>query len=594
MIRWFDRFKYNGLFFKMFIIMVVSIIAVSVTSTWTTIRTSERVFMQTFSITNSKIIAQITSSMDAFNYAVVTAANSMQQSGTMRSVLTGVNGDSLESQRANYNMVQQTKRIQSSLEAYEVGIFVTGVNGRSFSTDTSLWRLSEEQMKQHPIVLSTLEEPKQIHYQYDDEERSGTQGMDPTIVVSKALIDRTSDLVYGAVYFAIKEKEFRNFYASFTSLGNDVAVIDGNGVIVSANRNAWLGMESPELLAHAKQMEEQSLASVNVHIMDKDQIVLSRFLPSLGLYVVNLVDKEAAIGQLTDTRTIFFSVLAIVGIALIIVFLISRQLTKSLSRLVKQISTISKYEFDHHVAVNGSYETRQLGQAFNSMMDELQEYVKELVHTQKQQRNAELEALQQQINPHFLYNTLASVKFMVQQGSKEKAAETINALISLLQNAIGNVSETITMSQELVNMRNYVFINHVRYGERIKMNYFVAPDCMGYHVPKLMIQPFIENAFFHGFNRKATGNIYFMASKEADALVCEVVDDGDGFDLAARDKEKLARQKGKRQLFTGIGVKNVHDRIKLLYGDGYGVTVTSEPGEGTRIKIRIPLMSENE
>jgi two-component system sensor histidine kinase YesM len=308
---------------------------------------------------------------------------------------------------------------------------------------------------------------------------------------------------------------------------------------------------------------------------------------------VNLVDKEAAIGQLTDTRAIFFSSIIIVGIALIVVFLISRRLTKSLSRLVKQISTISKYEFDHHVAVNGSYETRQLGQAFNAMMDELQEYVKELVHTQKQQRNAELEALQQQINPHFLYNTLASVKFMVQQGSKEKAAETINALISLLQNAIGNVSETITLSQELVNMRNYVFINHVRYGERIKMNYFVAPDCLGYHVPKLMIQPFIENAFFHGFNRKATGNIYFMAAKEPDALVCEVVDDGDGFDPAAKNEEKLARQKGKRQLFTGIGVRNVHDRIKLLYGDGYGVTVASEPGEGTRIKIRIPLMSEN-
>jgi two-component system sensor histidine kinase YesM len=593
MMRWFDRFKYNGLFIKMFIIMVVSIIAVSVTSTLTTIKTSERVFMQTFSITNSKIIAQITSSMDAFNYALVTAANSMQQSGTMRSVLTEGDADSIQSQRSYYNIVLQTKRIQSSLDAYEVGVIVTGVNGRSFSTDTSLWRLGGEQLKQHPIAVRTLAEPRRIHYQYDDAKRSGIEGAKPTIVVSKALIDRTTDYVYGAVYFAMREREFRRFYGSFTSLGNDVAVIDGSGVIVSANRAERLGSESRELLDYAKRMEEQSLASVNAKIMDKDQIVLSRYLPSLGLYVVNLVDKEAAIGQLTDTRAIFFSVIAIIGVALIIVFLISRQLTKSLTRLVKQISTISKYEFDHHVAVNGSYETRQLGQAFNAMMDELQEYVKELVHTQKQQRNAELEALQQQINPHFLYNTLASVKFMVQQGSKEKAAETINALISLLQNAIGNVSETITLSQELVNMRNYVFINHVRYGERIKMNYFVAPDCMGYHVPKLMIQPFIENAFFHGFNRKATGNIYFMAAKEPDALVCEVVDDGDGFDPAAKNEEKLARRKGKRQLFTGIGVRNVHDRIKLLYGDGYGVTVASEPGEGTRIKIRIPLMSED-
>ncbi|MDQ6420231.1 sensor histidine kinase [Paenibacillus sp. LHD-117] len=589
----FDRFKYNGLFIKMFIIMVVSIIAVSVTSTWTTINTSERVFMQTFSITNSKIIAQITSNMDAFSYAVVMAANSIQQSGSIRGFLTEGDGDSVARSKAYYNMSQQLKRIQSMVDAYEVSIVVTGVNGRSFSTDPTIWPISPEELRGHPITERTLKEPKKIHYQYDDTERSGVAKAEPTIIASKALADRATGRIYGAIYFSIREKEFKRFYESFTSLGNDVAVIDRAGTIVSANRTEWLGQPSLELLQYAERIEQQSLPSVNADIMDKDQIVLSKFLAPFGLYVVNLVDKEAAIGQLTDTRAIVLSVIVIVGVALIVVFLISRRMTKSLTRLVKQISTISKYEFDHHVAVDGSYETRQIGQAFNAMMDELQEYVKELVHTQKQQRNAELEALQQQINPHFLYNTLASVKFMVQQGSKEKAAATINALISLLQNAIGNVSETIPLSQELVNMKNYVFINHVRYGERIKMNYFVAPNCMGYHVPKLIIQPFIENAFFHGFNRKASGNIYFMAAMEPDALVCEVVDDGDGFDMSGREEGQLARPKGKRQLFTGIGVKNVHDRIKLLYGDGYGVTMTSEPSEGTKVKIRIPLLEED-
>ncbi len=93
---------------------------------------------------------------------------------------------------------------------------------------------------------------------------------------------------------------------------------------------------------------------------------------------------------------------------------------------------MAKYDFDHYVTETGSYETRQLAQAFNYMLDELHDYVEKLIQTQNKQRNAELAALQQQINPHFLYNTLASVKFMVQQGNKEKAADTINALISLL------------------------------------------------------------------------------------------------------------------------------------------------------------------
>ncbi|RIX51274.1 sensor histidine kinase [Paenibacillus nanensis] len=587
--RFFDRFKYNGLFVKMFIVMVVSIASVAVITTWTTINTSERVFLETFSITNSKVVEQIKSNMDAYNYAIVIASNNVLQSGSIRGFLTEGDGNSLSQMRAYYNMSQQIKRIHSGLDAYDVSIIVNGVNGRSFATDRTIWPISDKALRSHPITDRTLSEPRKLHYLYDDANVSGNPDVAPTIVASKALLDRTTGKVYGSMYFPIREQEFKRFYESFTSLGNDVAVMSGTGMILSSNRSEWIGQPSEQLLNYAKEIEKKGLPYMDAEMMDKSHVILSTYLQSLDLYVVNVIDKEAAIGQLTDTDAIVLTVMIIVAAALIIVFLISRRLTKSLTRLVKQISTISKYEFDHEVTVGGSYETRQLAQAFNSMLAELQVYVRELLETQKGQRNAELEALQQQINPHFLYNTLASVKFMVQQGSKEKAAETINALISLLQNAIGNVSATITLSQELINLKNYVFINHVRYGERIKMNYFVSPDCMGYHVPKLIIQPFIENAFFHGFNQKSEGNIYFMASKDGDSLVCEVADNGDGFDMGGVDGLPLP-QTSRRQLFAGIGVKNVHDRIKLLYGEQYGVTIASEPGEGTRVKIRLPLI----
>ena len=144
----------------------------------------------------------------------------------------------------------------------------------------------------------------------------------------------------------------------------------------------------------------------------------------------------------------------------------------------------------------------------------------ELIVTQKKQRNAELAALQQQINPHFLYNTLASIKIMVKQGNKEKAAEMINKLIALLQNTIGRISETNTVEQELTNMKNYAFINQARYGEQIRVNYYIAPDCLSYELPKLIIQPFIENAFFHAFNKKTSGfySYYDWAGREYTSL----------------------------------------------------------------------------
>ncbi|MDP4155906.1 MAG: sensor histidine kinase, partial [Bacillota bacterium] len=255
-------------------------------------------------------------------------------------------------------------------------------------------------------------------------------------------------------------------------------------------------------------------------------------------------------------------------------------------RLVKQIENASKNDF-HYVAVAGTYETRQIGQAFNSMLDELHEYVDRLVLAQKKQRNAELEALQQQINPHFLYNTLASIKFMVLQGEKKDADATINALISLLQNTIGNVKETVTVGQELDNLKNYVFINQKRYGSRIKVDYFVDPNCMEYSIPKLILQPFVENSFFHGFNHKPEGSIHILIWQEGSSLICEVVDNGDGMEVGTGGK--LPDTKRKQHLFSGIGVRNVHERIQLIYGDLYGVAISSVVGEGTKIRVTIPI-----
>src|SRR5690606_6087474 len=129
------------------------------------------------------------------------------------------------------------------------------------------------------------------------------------------------------------------------------------------------------------------------------------------------------------------------------------------------------------------------------------------------------------------------------------------------------------------------YINQIRYGERIKVNYFVSPDCLQEKIPKLLIQPFIENAFFHGFNQKQTGFIQILISKKDGFLICEIVDNGDGMIV---DEDHIPQQTNKRQLFSGIGVKNVHERIVLLYGEQYGVEIDSELGKGTHIKVKLP------
>jgi len=485
---------------------------------------------------------------------------------------------------AYFNTGQQLKRIETNLDAYEESIFVMGRNGFSFATDRTYWPITDEELRTSALTSNTFKQPKKLIYQLD-KRNDGTNRQ--FIVASKVLMERINGTVYGSMFFAFDEREFRKFFTSYTGPGNNVFVVDKQGVIVSSNQSKLIGQVPKGLLSYAAKIEKSSDRYIIDTFMGKDQIISMEYLPSFDMYLFNIIDKQKAVGDLIDKKDIVLISMGIVFVALIIILLATRRLTNSLSSLVKQIEDASKHEFHQYVSASGTYETMKIGNAFNSMLDELHLYVDQLVESQKQKRNAELAALQQQINPHFLYNTLTSIKFMVQQGSKEETEATINALISLLQNTIGNVSETNTIGQEVDNLKNYVLINQKRYGNRIKVNYFIAPDCIEYHVPKLILQPFMENSFFHGFNHKPGGYINVLVWKEEHTLICEVVDNGDGMEVSS--EHKLPNTKRKQQMFSGIGVRNVHERIQLIYGEPFGVTITSELGEGTKVRLELPI-----
>ncbi|MFC0469198.1 sensor histidine kinase [Halalkalibacter kiskunsagensis] len=580
------RLKYSGMFSIMFLITVISIISVTVIITWTTVRMSENFFVETFSITNSKVVNQIKESFESFNYSVVSASNNLLQNNTMKRILTE-DYTNAELMRVYYDLNVQMEQIKSTFGAYEVGIMVMGNNGMTYATDhRTFWPITDEELENNVITIATLNEPKWLKYHSYNHKGESVLMEDNYIVASRAFMERMSGNINGVMYFAIKESEFRQFYTGFTSPGNDVFVLNNSSVIVSSNRTELIGEEAEDLLGYAVRLAQESEDHINANFMGDDYIVLSQYLPNYDMYLLNLIDKKTAIGNFIDKKAIFLISMGIVFIALIIVFFISRKMTNSLSNLVKQIENVPKQQFHQYVSVSGMYETKQIGNAFNDMLDELHEYVDQLVLSQKQKRKAELAALQQQINPHFLYNTLASIKFMVQQGDKDDSAKTINALISLLQNTIGQVSETITVNQELDNLKNYVFINQKRYGNRIKVHYFVDPNCVDYRIPKLILQPFVENSFFHAFNHKVEGYINVLIWQEGDMLICEIADNGDGMEVS--NESKLPNTKRNQQLFSGIGVRNVHDRIQIIYGEPYSVTITSELGEGTKVRITLP------
>lgn len=584
-----DKLKYHDLFIKMFSIMLISIIAVAL-STWIVMfRMSEQVFIDTFSITNSKIMTQIKTSMENMNYAVSMTASNANTSGEIRRFLTSSQYTTIEELNSHYKVTQEMRRIQSTLATYPIAMVITGINGNRHATDTTIWPPTYKGLQEHSITKQTLTEPRKLHYQLDESTIDGKKNSEAVVVASKALVEQVSGDFYGVLYFAMKEAEFRKNYAGFTTKGNDVLLINSDGVVISSNLSERLGTKELELLNYAQLIDKQEDEYLNVEWNNRQHMILSAYMPNYDLYLVNLIDKRYVLSQMLNVKTVALLCVAIVIVSLIIVFIMSRRITRSLTLLARQMSRVTKSNFGNYITVKGSNEIVEVGKAYNLMLDELNEYIAELLKTQKEQRNAELSALQMQINPHFLYNTLASVKILVQQGNREKASATINALIELLQNTIGNASETITVEQELINLKNYVYINHVRYGESIHVSYFIDEQCHRAQLPKLIIQPFIENAFFHAFQGRSDGYIYVMISRNGGNLVCEVVDNGVGFEPIKLDQH--IKSETSSHFFSGIGIRNVNDRIELLYGGSYGVNINSSTGKGTHITITIPFIS---
>lgn len=564
--------------------MVISIVAVSLLITFSSIRMSSNLFMDTFSISNTKALEQIETQFESYSFAIVSATNEVQNNGTIKKVLTQENQNAIETSKSYHDISWQIERIYPTVESYDANMIVLGKNERLYNMNYSNWPVSWEVLRNHPITQYTMNQPNTLLYQYMP---STSFNDEPMIVATKALMERSTGEIYGVLYFPIREAQLKEFYEGYTSMESELLLVDETGKIVSSNKEKMIGNESIDVLTLAKEVESEEMEFKDVHVFDKDYMLMSQYLPTYNMYLVNLVDKDAVLNNLVNTKEILLISLGIVLLAVIIVFIISRRMTNSISRLVKQISTMAKHDFNVPVAETGGYEAKKIANAFNYMLNELQEYVDLVVLAQQKQRSAELMALQHQINPHFIYNTLASVKFMIQQGKKEKATDMIHALISLLQNALSNVDQTITVEQEITDLKNYVLINQSRYGDGIKVNFFISPDCLDFQLPKLILQPFIENAFFHAFNEKKEGFVQILVSQKGDNLLCEIVDTGDGMEIKGdHTKEDI---KEKRHLFSGIGIRNVHERIQLLYGEEYGVEISSEKGEGTKVKVELPL-----
>ena len=312
-----------------------------------------------------------------------------------------------------------------------------------------------------------------------------------------------------------------------------------------------------------------------------------------GWTVVNCVRVEELLRKSNKAQSLY--VLVAMGLMIVALFFsrfISRSITQPIQQLCDSMERVQEGDFSvSDIVVESQNEIGSLTKSFNVMTHRIQDLMEQNIREQEAKRKSELKALQSQINPHFLYNTLDSIIWMAEGKKNEEVVLMTASLARLLRQSISNEDEVVSIGQEVEYARGYLTIQKMRYKDKMEFQIEVDPSIL--HIPliKLVLQPVIENAIYHGLKYKESkGLLLVKGFMKNDNAVLQVIDNGVGM-----DEETLAhiyeRHKVNYQS-NGVGVYNVQKRLQLYYGNEYGITYESKKGEGTTATITIPGRQE--
>ncbi len=298
-------------------------------------------------------------------------------------------------------------------------------------------------------------------------------------------------------------------------------------------------------------------------------------------------NKQAQMMYLLVAGVLLLGVIAISSI-------ISREITKPIRQLRDSMSMVEEGRFDKaNVPVTASNEVGSLSKSFNVMTERIHTLMEQNVYEQKQKRKNELKALQAQINPHFLYNTLDSIIWMSEAGRNDEVVLMTSALARLFRQSISNDKEQVTVAEEIEYVRSYLTIQKMRYKDKLEYSIDVSPEINHVMIIKFALQPIVENAIYHGLKYKDTkGNLSIRGYVRGKKAYITIADDGVGMEEAAL--EHIFDETKKEHKSNGVGVPNVQKRLKLYYGQEYGISYISRKGVGTVATVTVPLEEQED
>lgn len=516
------KFHVNSLFFKIVCTALIGIVIISVMENIVNIMFSKSVFVNSFAESQEKIFDQIDSEFYDFYKDMTVILNDVSTSDAAEEYRHG-SGSALEQMKQGYDLEQLVKSSRLD-EYYQASFFLICKNQTSYLyRNTDRFTVEKQEILDSSVAAEAMADPGRIICRYQESGFSSVNSGEPVVIFAKAWGAEDGKPADMLTFTAIKEDEIRRMYSAFTVETSDIVILNEENDVLSSDNMAYFDPESNEsktLNRAVQEMTEQDLHRAEFATGMSHKTYLMQRLQNTNYKIIGTIDFDAAFWGEYRIWDVVLMTFAIMIVIVFLIFIFIRQQTRPLDRLAETMMNSKHMNFKEHVPVEGTDEVRELSETYNQMVDELGKYV----------------------------------------------------------------DRVISVEQEIDNLKNYVLINQARYGDAVQAEFFVLPQCLQYKVPKLILQPFVENAFFHGFPEGRRGTIQIFVKEEAENLRFEIIDDGVG--MTAEQLRRLsAGERSKAEHFTGIGIGNVDERIKLIYGMDYGINIFSEKEKGTTILL---------
>lgn len=578
----------GSLIIKIMAAIIIGVVLISQINILLVNKFSKDFFSEVYGDSQEKNIEKIQEDLEEFFGSIEKTFDNISTSYDINMYYSGKNSSSADKFIAMHNM---QKSFQNAFESKLSGttVLLVSKEGEISVNNNDVLTKDWKEIKQNEVFNEARKNNRKLCYSYVDEGFTYATKSSSIILGVKALRDMNNKL-YGYGVILIPDSELDNFYRYGENQYNSISIIDSNGKIVSSTDKYQIGETDTELQKITNEMFEKEITVEKMEKNAKTNMVLCKKIPYVDYSLCFTVDANEAIESLYNISTLMWYIAIITGAVLLVIYILIRRTMSPLRQLGRKMSYVAKGDFNQYAEVTGDGEIQELAKSYNRMLHDINHYVDSIIEIQKQKRQAEIHALQMQINPHYIYNTLTSIKWLIMQGDTVKSTKAIDAFIKLLRSTISKSDEYISVEEEIENLKNYMYINEIRYGEKIKTEFFISinePDQL--MIPKMILQPFIENAFFHGFPEGQNGEIFVCVREKAEKLIVEIIDNGVGMDERQVNELENGKSSRKSEHFTGIGINNIRDRLKLIYENQYELKIKSSLGEGTTVTVVLPI-----